>query len=967
MKNLLHHIVLFTLILFLCNKINAQQFGIKNFGVAEGLGQSQVQAIAQDSLGFLWIGTLGGGVSRFDGSQFSNYSRNKGLKSNFVLSIQVIDYNTILVGTTSGLCKISKDSIYHSFTNSALDTLIIQDIQLPYIATSSGLFLYDMKKAKRFEKIATKCGRGILQLAIANDKIWGATNHGIIEYEGDEIKCRTDLNSAHNHHFTSVINDYKGGVWAGSLGGGLTNIKNDGSFINYSRNAGLETYNISCLYKDSKGNIWIGSKGQGVSKFKDGKFTKITTLNGLANDFVNTIYEDKTGNIWFGTSNGISKYHGEKYVLFDKTSFLPGGGAHTLLQDQNGGYWFASFAGGVFYKKEDNATYYNRSRGFTNKRVRVIFEDQNGKMWFGTDGNGLYSFHSGRFKKAALGNVWVSDIKQRDSTYFVATLGNGLYTIQQDSIKNYLIQSSYSRNRINRLVQDTVVWMATDNGAFYYKNDSIYFESKIPKERFTTLTKSKDGILYFGNIGKGIFTYNGVKSTNLNNGSGLLSDNVYTVHHFGKTLWVGTERGINEIETNKDGSFIKIKKHTAKKGFLGIENIRNGIYVDLNQYFWFATVNGLVRYIPKADMNHIPAVFIQSIELFYEPISENSILGRSSSLKNNVFSFTKNHFTFRFQGIDFNTNGPIQYSWRVLGLDEIWSTPTSQNFATYPKLAPGEYVFQVKAIGQNSDSKILQQPFTIEQPYWEKSWFKYSVILLCIIFIGLITWFIIKGINKKNRAKTEKLKVERKMIELEQQALRLQMNPHFLFNSLNAIKGAIAQQDTKAAKTSLDQFAKLMRALLENTQEGYIPLYKDLNLIKQYLGLEQLNHDFEYEVQIGDNISENILIPGMIIQPLIENAVLHGVSPMKTKGKIDVRFEKLSDNIILCEIEDNGIGRKASQKAKDQSVHKQTSRALSNIIARLDILKQSGKDAGLEIIDKTSDSGTIVKLKLPIK
>lgn len=948
----------------------SQQYGIKNYGVAEGLGQSQVHAISQDSFGYLWVGTLGGGISRFDGSNFINFTKEVGLASNFVLSIQTTAKEEILVGTTNGLSKITKDSIYSNFTNSPLDTLIIQDIQLPYIATSSGLFLYENGVITRFEEKNDKCGVGILQIAKSNSKIWGATNHGVIEISEEGVDCRTNLNRANNHNYTSIIPSKDGGIWAGSLGGGISKINTDGSSINFSKSAGLETYNVSSLLEDTKGNVWIGSKGQGLSIFNGKDFTKITSKNGLANDFVNTIFQDKNGIIWLGTSNGLSKYSNNAYILYDKTSFLPGGGAHTVFQDKDGTYWFACFDGGVVSKKGAEIKQYNKNNRFTSKRIRSIFEDRDGVLWFGSDGEGMFSYSNGSFKKLKIGNVWVSDIKQdKEGVFYIATLGNGLYRMHGDTITNHMVKDGNSRNRINKISIHSSILLATDKGAYQFIQDSIYFIKEIPRERFTTLVTNKNGTSFFGNVGKGIFAYANGKLSQINKSNGLVSDNVYAILPSKNGLWVGTEKGVEEVELQGADAIKVIKQHNVNNGFLGIEIIRNGMYQDQDKNYWFATVNGLVKYTPQKTQKYIPKISLTGLELFYEPLDSGSVFGSSISILKNSFAYTQNHFTFRFQGLDFNANGKLLYRWRLLGLDDIWTTATSQNFATYPNLHPGKYTFEVQVKGKDNWSQTANQTIVITNPYWKETWFLYLMVLIGLATLGIITWGIFRSINKRNKSKNEQLQMERKMIELEQQALRLQMNPHFLFNSLNAIKGAVAQQQTKEAKRSIDQFAKLMRALLENTQEGYIPLYKELNLIKQYLSLELLNHEFNFDIKVEEDVSENVLIPGMIIQPLVENAVLHGISPLKENGNIQITFRKVTDQIILCEIEDNGIGREASQKAKELSVHKQTSRAMQNILDRLEIIKKPGLDIGLTIIDIVEEgrTGTKVQLKLPIK
>lgn len=926
-----------------------------------------MQALAQDSLDYLWIGTLGGGVNRFDGSEFISFTKNDGLISNFILSMQVIDKDTIMIGTSKGLCKITSDSIYSNFTNSPLDSLIIQDIQLPYIATSSGIFLFEKGNTRELEYQIPICGAGVYELAFTDNTLWGATNNGVIQLSEKNQRCRTDINRVHNHHFTCLAKDLDNNIWAGSLGGGVTLLKKDGSFQNFSKRDGLLSYDVSCLLVDSKNNLWIGSRGQGVTKFNGKRFMHITTKNGLANDFVNTIFEDKNGNVWFGTSNGISKYNGDTYILHDNTSFLDGGGAYSVFQSSDQKFWFTPFDGGVLQvDKKGKGKSFKSVNGLTNKRVKIVYQGPDSTIWIGTDGAGLFYFKKNRLLKYPLQNIWVRDIYQKDSTLYIATLGDGLVMIRPDTIINLRKENGLLSNRINKIQVDKVVWLATDKGINYLENDSIFIKGNIPFERFTSFEMDNKGNLYCGNIGKGIYIYYQDKMTHLTAKNGLNSDNVYALKWEDNSLWVGTEKGLNQLFFDDQLKIVKNNRHTLKEGFLGIELLRNSIYKDLNGSYWFGTVDGLVQHNPqKVGVQTKPKITMQSIELFYKPILKSNQLGGSVKLMNNRFSHAENHFSFWFQGIDITCGSRLLYQWRLVGLDTIWSKPSTQNFATYANLLPGEYLFEVKCLNDYKESSIISQKIIITEPYWESTWFIFTVAFAIIFLVAALIWFIIKNITKRSVERQEKVEAKRKMIELEQQALRLQMNPHFLFNSLNAIKGAIAQEQTKEAKKSLDRFAKLMRAMLENSQDGFIALDKEIDLIEQYLALESLNHSFNYSIEKSNELGENTLIPAMMIQPLVENAILHGVSPLKEDGEIKILFEKKTENILLCTVSDNGVGLKASKRAKEASIHKQESKAISIIKSRLELLGASD-DIGL-LYEENQPQGTQVKIMLPIK
>lgn len=216
--------------------------------------------------------------------------------------------------------------------------------------------------------------------------------------------------------------------------------------------------------------------------------------------------------------------------------------------------------------------------------------------------------------------------------------------------------------------------------------------------------------------------------------------------------------------------------------------------------------------------------------------------------------------------------------------------------------------------------------------------------------------------------------MEKSILELEQEAARLQMNPHFIFNCLNSIQGFIATNDPFQAKKYLAKFAKLMRLILENAREEFIPLQNEINILENYLELEKLsaNHKFDFVVTKDESIDpENIQIPPMMIQPFVENAIIHGVKKKEGKGLISVHF-KIDGDLMTCVITDDGIGRKMSGDINRQtrsSSHKST--GISVTQKRLEQYGLHRKvNAGIEFVDLEqagNPTGTKVIISTPFE
>ena len=243
----------------------------------------------------------------------------------------------------------------------------------------------------------------------------------------------------------------------------------------------------------------------------------------------------------------------------------------------------------------------------------------------------------------------------------------------------------------------------------------------------------------------------------------------------------------------------------------------------------------------------------------------------------------------------------------------------------------------------------------------KKQWFWAMGLLISILLFGLFY------VQKKKQQQKQQLELENQLLDYKQKALHLQMNPHFLFNCLAAISSYIMQNEKEEAAKYLAMFSKLMRFTLESSKENWITIDKELASLTQYLSLEQLRlkNIFDFTITKSISVEEDMLVPPMLIQPLVENAIIHGILPKQVKGKIALEFE-VQNNLLYVTITDDGIGIENSKKLKENQVELHKSMALSIIKERLEMLqKNSNKTAKLEYMQ--TSSGTKVLLIIPIK
>lgn len=238
----------------------------------------------------------------------------------------------------------------------------------------------------------------------------------------------------------------------------------------------------------------------------------------------------------------------------------------------------------------------------------------------------------------------------------------------------------------------------------------------------------------------------------------------------------------------------------------------------------------------------------------------------------------------------------------------------------------------------------------------KKNVFNYSLIFALIVLIGLII-FIFRTLKK--------VQIKNKKIAL--QSLRREMNPHFIFNSLNSVNHFIATNNELEANQYLTKFSKLMRGVMENSTEDFIPFQQELDLLQNYLALEKTRFadKFDYEIHVDESLNtQSLKVPGMLVQPFLENAIWHGLRYRTTKGFLNLSFEKENEQLKII-VEDNGIGIEESKKQKTEHQKARKGRGMKNTLERIDLLNDLyKKEISCTVKDKENNSGVLVILKL---
>jgi two-component sensor histidine kinase len=399
---------------------------------------------------------------------------------------------------------------------------------------------------------------------------------------------------------------------------------------------------------------------------------------------------------------------------------------------------------------------------------------------------------------------------------------------------------------------------------------------------------------------------------------------------------------------------------------------------DSSGNIWFGTINGLTRYNPKTRVHNDkpPLVSIAQVSLFYESLQKTSYADAVGAWNNVtrdlVFPHDQNHISFDLSAINLSNPDNVKISWMLTGFDHEWSPPSDNHNATYANLPPGDYTFMAKAYNEDgiSNNEPVKLHFVILKPWWAEWWFIASATAFVLLSLVSVFRLRVSSVKRKAADQRRRLQLEKSMVELEQKALRLQMNPHFIFNALNSIQSLISSHDEQTARFYLAKFSKLMRMILENSRNMVVTLDDEIKTLDNYLALEKFcsGDKFDYRIEADKDIDTSwITLPPMMIQPFAENAVIHGLKHLDRRGEIAIRFS-MKGETLECSITDNGIGREkaaALNLAQRESHHKST--ALKVTQERLDLLNKENTDSSLEIIDLKDGNGNATGTRVVIR
>jgi anti-sigma regulatory factor (Ser/Thr protein kinase) len=963
-----------------CADINAQNPYIRHFTTNDGLPTNTIYQIYQDSHKFLWF-TSDAGVVKFDGSNFTSYRKKDGLSSNDVVRIKEDSKGRIwFFNYNATVNYLYNNKIYNNNNAPFLSSLIGKGFIMDFYSDANQtLYFYNWQRELFSLDTNNKVSKDVLfknmdfripfltknlfRLKVLyinknEQNEWTIYSNGGI-YKQDLLQKRKAIVVDSNLYCLQVFPTDENRCYVNTYFQGL--LRFTGDFQKEEIPYPGDLLKIKTIIEDSEGYVWIAAYNEGVYCFKNNIIVRHFNIKNALG-----LLQDHEKNIWISSqSDGIYMINHDllEQNHFDR-SYFENNGINQLFDVPGIGVWCTNNKSAFFLKSD---SFYKLAAPKEIHPVNIVYQFKNQTLVLGSISTRICTFENIQLKKST------NEVTYSIKTVYPVAIKKVIRDLSGEVIvmfdQNRLLFTTSARPSLKptyKIISERI------NYAYYNTNNDLVVNSKrnylynnnrlVPIPELSRFNGSNitdhlflDNSTELFNIdGDSLYILRNHKFYNLTNAFDTPFDSqIKKLLYLDSTLYLAT---LKEI-------FVCYKPLHALTGAsvhleplnISFNNI-NDIIVH-NDTLYVGSDDGLTEIAKKSlsiSSAFPPIPYLQSI----------AVNDRLVSLPEQELRITgKNNIHLSFGCISYSTS-TIIYSYMLQGAERKWTIGTGRGInLVYQNLPKGHYVFKLRVRKSNSSwSKPLELAITINPTLVERPIFWVFVALLASGLILLI-------ITRIRAQKMKKVEVDLQLIVMEQKALQSMMNPHFIFNSLGSIQNYLLTNKGSEAVIYLSQFARLIRQNLNAVNTPMIILEEEVDRIKNYIDLEQKRLENKFEYEIENNLEEDdIYIPSMIIQPIAENSIWHGLATLEEKGFIRICFQSYKEKSLKIIIEDNGIGMEKAFEYSAKSTQRQHL-GMQIIKKRLDLLSKKYKTETniyyTECSPGLSNPGTRVEIILP--
>lgn len=983
----------------------------RHYTTDHGLPSPETYDVLQDRRGYTWIST-DNGVARFNGYEFKNFGPEQGLKNNVVFQLYEDHRGYIWMVT------MSENLYYYDYAQDSILAYRHNSIIQKYDILSRGGPGFFVDSAGTIFR--SLYGVGILQVDTFGQhrRIYAPGQGGldIVSFGRQTLLYfepylqrdwleRREVRDEYPYHFSldrgktyqtrwvPYESSASGAQYFLDLDDGRR-IIHQNQYLHYFIADQYQwtvklPYEVSIIHHHHDGRLYLGCRsGEGVQVYENLEAIRRRqppVQVFLQGNTISRIYEDPNRGLWITTiENGVYYCPNPEVNVFDTEAGLPEDHVTSLACRSDERLFVGFRQGSVCLLDLRQGIFPVVTSQQQDKEIFALHYDPVQKsLWKGSVSLSRHSpiawnqaFNINATRQVIRRNTpGHKNFKIKDRRLWASSF-NGFGRINLDNGEMEIDSWNFGLQQRTLVAFEDLagrIWIGNLQGLFEFKDNRLVRpEARHPafSLRVEDIDQLADSTLVIGTKGEGVLLWKGDQVIQLSKSSGLTTSMVERVHvDPEQNIWVGTLNGLNRITRHGADSFTVMPLTLAD----GLPSNEINHITSHNGQTWVATTRGLVRIPPDEKQPPItPSPILERVKVNNRIVSAKEV----PSLPH-----TQNNLQFTFLAINFAMQGNIRYRYRLLPIQE-WQTSTDRT-TTYSQLGPGRYTFQVQAANQAGQwSDTTEWSFQIQLPFWLSLWF---ILPVSLLLLGSVVVYYRYRIRQERREahfqrivanlatersarEREKARMEREMLDLKQSALRAQINPHFIFNTLSSIEDLILNGDRTNATRYLARFAKLIRAALQASLQNKVSLEEDIEMLQHYLSLEKIRFDngFSYTLEMAPDIDPFALqVPPMLAQPYVENAILHGLVDARGDEHIHLRYW-LEQDYLLIRITDNGIGIEEAQKRKGaDSLQRSIGMTLTE--KRLELLAHNDKTEKVNVRELRSKDGKVEGTEVTVR
>ncbi len=929
-----------------------------------GLPQNSVTAILQARDGYLWLGTQEGLV-RFDGVRFTIFdTRNTpALSDDWVQALAETRDGAIWIGTVTGLVRLAGGE-FRAFRGGGLDraqvgALFEDSSGALWAGSNLGATRIADGKATTFTDCDGLPGNWVRSIGQDGEgRLWVGGLWGAARFASGQFAAWT-VSDGFPGAALAFLPDPQGGMWVGT-GRGLAHV--DGHVVAvYDEGAGLTNNLVRALHRDPEGSLWLATDG-GVFRFREGRFLRHGASDGLSSDRILTLAGDREGGVWIGTSDGgLDRIQKPRAVMLTTSDGLSDDRLWSVFEDRRGNLW-AGTADGVLNRRAAGAA---RFEPFLRlgAAIQAIAQGRDGALWVGTRGAGLVRLDGRRMRRYTMsdglsGNAIASVLVDRRGAVWAGTMAAGVNRLEGERFVSYRARDGLASDAIFSLFEDRdgAIWIGTFGGGVSRFADGRFrtftMKDGLPHDVVMSAYQDAEGTYWFATRG-GLSRYRDGRFTTYRQKEGLFHDAAQKVLEDGRGyLWLTSNRGVFRV------SLAELAAAAATAGRIGdhvtfttatrmipaeCNGTQHGAWLGRDGRLWFATVKGLATADPaRITLNPIaPTVVIEQI-----------VAGGAHRASPNVLELPAgtDRLEFGYTALSFRNPPAVRFRFRLEGLERDWVEAGSRRTAYYTNVPPGRYRFRVIAANEDGvwSPAGAAAELVIARHLSETVGFRAALLLAAALLAAILYRLRVRRLEARERLRTA-------LVEAQLDALQFQLRPHFLFNTLNSVLPLIGK-DPERARQMVVRLGDLLRLSLRSEDTPLVTLEEEIGILDKYLSIEKVRFRDRLDVAIAiDADVAPAKVPSFLLQPLVENAIKHGIGGRVGRGRITIRARAERGQLAIL-LADDGPGPKDGFDAT-------TGIGLSNTRRRLEAL-YPGTHA-LELA-AAPEGGCEVRIRLPL-